>query len=128
VNRHHMMFEMHQIVSRPLSLAHRMVTRFRLVKVPQMKILHMVPHIGNTRKIASPLVVQVWLVPNTEDTLGLAQDDGGSHLAAGRDRERGRGRGRRRGILSSPYPYGLELTAACESGALAGRRARSWHR
>jgi hypothetical protein len=40
-----------------------------------MKILNMIPHVGNAFEGASPFVVCIPLVPNAEDTLGLAQNE-----------------------------------------------------
>jgi hypothetical protein len=59
----------------PLSLAHRMVTRYQLVQVLQIKTLNIVPHVRNTFEGTGSLVVRIPLIPDAEDALGLAQDE-----------------------------------------------------
>ena len=60
----------------PLSLVHRMVTGHLLVQVLQIQILNIVPHIRNTFKSTGLFVIYILLVPDTEDTLRLAQNKG----------------------------------------------------
>jgi hypothetical protein len=58
VNRCHVIFEIyHGAKNEPLSLAHRMITRYQLVQVLQMNTLNVVPHMRNAFGGASPLVV-----------------------------------------------------------------------
>jgi hypothetical protein len=56
------------------SLVHRMVTGYLLVQVLQIQILNIVLHIRNAFKSTGPFVIYILLVPDTEDTLRLAQN------------------------------------------------------
>jgi hypothetical protein len=66
----------HGVKNHTLSLAHRMVTRYQLVQAFQMNILNMVPHVRIAFEGTSPFVVCIPLVPDAEDALGLAQNEG----------------------------------------------------
>jgi hypothetical protein len=77
VNCHDVIFEMHHVVeNQPLSLAYRIVTSYQLAQVLQMNILNMIPHVRNAFEGTSPSVVCIPLVPDAEDALGLAQNEG----------------------------------------------------
>jgi hypothetical protein len=77
VNYRNVILEEHNTVQNyALSLAHRMVTGYLLVQVIQMQILNMVPHVRNSFERTSPFVVRIPLVPDAENALGLAQNEG----------------------------------------------------
>jgi hypothetical protein len=77
VNGRYVVFKIrHTIQNQTLGLAHGMRTRYHLAKVLQMEVLNMVPHVRHAFKGTSPVVVCIPFVPDTEDTLGLAQDKG----------------------------------------------------
>ena len=68
--------EHHGVEGHALSLANGVTTRDQFIQVLQMKILNMIPHVGNAFEGAGPFVVCIPLVPDAEDALGLAQNEG----------------------------------------------------
>jgi hypothetical protein len=77
VDHRYVVLEIHRAVeNNPLSLAQGMVTSYQLVQALQMNMLYMVPHVRNAFEGTSPLFVCIPLIPDTEDALSLAQDEG----------------------------------------------------
>jgi hypothetical protein len=123
VNCHDVIFEIYHVVeNQSPSLAYRMVTSYTLAQVLQKNILNMIPHVRNAFEDTSPSVVCIPFVPDAEDALCLAQNEG-KLVELGEEIGVRSGRGLFLSDRRRPGP-----TSACGSEAPVERRARSWRR
>lgn len=77
MNSGHMTLKKHNTIqNNALSLIHRVVAGYLLVYVLQMQVFNMVPHVRNAFERLSLFIIRIPLIPDTEDTLGLAYNTG----------------------------------------------------